>query len=130
MNYQDQTRLEALRRAEALELRLQDARAQRQRASELFLSDLGEVDEVDDDASEALLACNDIVLFVRVGDAANRYEETVGEYASGAVRRFANLDNVHRHKHYVFFLSFTNRIVIDRDHFCLANTSLLTIYLY
>lgn len=42
-------------------------------------------------ASEALLACNDIVLFVRVGDAANRYEETVGEYASGAVRRFANL---------------------------------------
>jgi hypothetical protein len=31
-------------------------------------------------ASEALLACNDIVLFARVG-----------EYASGAVRRFANL---------------------------------------
>jgi hypothetical protein len=42
-------------------------------------------------ASEALLACNDIVLFARVGDAATRYEETVGEYASGAVRRFANL---------------------------------------
>jgi hypothetical protein len=42
-------------------------------------------------ASEALLACNDIVLFARVGDAANRYAETVGEYASGAVRRFANL---------------------------------------
>jgi hypothetical protein len=42
-------------------------------------------------ASEALLACNDIVLFARVGDAANRYDETVGEYASGAVRRFANL---------------------------------------
>ena len=40
-------------------------------------------------ASEALLACNDIVLFARVGDVANRYEETVGEYASGAVRRFA-----------------------------------------
>ena len=42
-------------------------------------------------ASEALLGCSDIVLFARVGDAANRYEETVGEYASGAVRRFANL---------------------------------------
>jgi hypothetical protein len=42
-------------------------------------------------ANEALLGCNDIVLFARVGEAANRYEETVGEYASGAVRRFANL---------------------------------------
>jgi hypothetical protein len=42
-------------------------------------------------ASEALLACNDIALFARVGDAAGRHEETVGEYASGAVRRFANM---------------------------------------
>ena len=42
-------------------------------------------------ANEALLACNDIVLFARVGEAAGRYEETVGEYAAGAVRRFANL---------------------------------------
>lgn len=42
-------------------------------------------------ASEALLACNDIVLLARVGEAVARYEETVGEYASGAVRRFANL---------------------------------------
>src|SRR6266581_8868345 len=42
-------------------------------------------------ADEALLACNDIVLFARVGEAAARYEETVGEYAAGAVRRFANL---------------------------------------
>jgi hypothetical protein len=42
-------------------------------------------------ASEALLACNDIVLFARVGEAAGRYQETVGEYAAGAVRRFANL---------------------------------------
>jgi hypothetical protein len=42
-------------------------------------------------ADEALLACNDIVLFARVGEAAGRYEETVGEYAAGAVRRFANL---------------------------------------
>ena len=42
-------------------------------------------------ANEALLSCSDIVLFARVGDAASRYEETVGEYASGAVRRFANL---------------------------------------
>ena len=42
-------------------------------------------------ASEALLACNDIVLFARVGDAADRHDETVGEYAAGSVRRFANL---------------------------------------
>jgi hypothetical protein len=42
-------------------------------------------------ACEALLACNDIVLFARVGEAAQRYDETVGEYAAGAVRRFASL---------------------------------------
>ena len=42
-------------------------------------------------ASEALLAGGDIVLVARVGEAAGRYEETVGEYAAGAVRRFANL---------------------------------------
>lgn len=38
-----------------------------------------------------LIACNDIVLFARVGEVAGRYEETVCEYAAGAVRRFANL---------------------------------------
>lgn len=42
-------------------------------------------------ASEALLACNDIVLLAQVGEAAGRFDETVGEYAAGAVRRFANL---------------------------------------
>jgi hypothetical protein len=42
-------------------------------------------------ANEALLACNNIVLFARVGKAAGRYEEKVGEYTAGAVRRFANL---------------------------------------
>jgi hypothetical protein len=42
-------------------------------------------------ANEALLACNDIVLFARVRDAAEHHEETTGEYAAGAVRRFANL---------------------------------------
>jgi hypothetical protein len=42
-------------------------------------------------ASETLLACNDIVLFARVGEAARRYEETIGEYAAGAVHRFANI---------------------------------------
>lgn len=42
-------------------------------------------------ANEALLACSDLVLFARVGEAAVRHEETVGEYAAGAVRRFANL---------------------------------------
>lgn len=50
MNQQDQARLEALRRAEALELRIQDERAQRQRASELFLSERGEPEDADDDA--------------------------------------------------------------------------------
>jgi len=42
-------------------------------------------------ANEALLACNDLVLVARVGEAARHHEETVGEYAAGAVRRFANL---------------------------------------
>lgn len=42
-------------------------------------------------ANEALLSCNDIVLFARVGEIAGRYKETVGEYTAGAVRRFANL---------------------------------------
>lgn len=42
-------------------------------------------------ANEALLACNDITLFARVGEAAGNFEETTGEYAAGAVRRFANL---------------------------------------
>jgi hypothetical protein len=42
-------------------------------------------------ASEALLACNDMVLLAEVGEAAGRHEETLGEYAAGAVRRFANL---------------------------------------
>ena len=42
-------------------------------------------------ANEAPLACGDIVLLARVGETAGRYDETVGEYAAGAVRRFANL---------------------------------------
>ena len=42
-------------------------------------------------ATEALLSCNDVTLLARVGEAAGRYEETLGEYAAGAVRRFANL---------------------------------------
>jgi len=41
-------------------------------------------------ANEALLACGDLALMARVGEAAGHYDETVGEYASGAVRRFAN----------------------------------------
>lgn len=41
-------------------------------------------------AQEALLACSDITLLARVGKAAVRYDETIGEYAAGAVRRFAN----------------------------------------
>lgn len=42
-------------------------------------------------ADEALLACGDLALLAGVGAAALRYDETVGEYAAGAVRRFANL---------------------------------------
>ncbi len=42
-------------------------------------------------ADEALLARGDVVLLARIGETAGRYEETVGEYAAGAVRRFAGL---------------------------------------
>jgi hypothetical protein len=42
-------------------------------------------------ANEALLAVGDLSLLARVGESARRHEETVGEYAAGAVRRFANL---------------------------------------
>lgn len=42
-------------------------------------------------AAEALVACGDIVLLARVDAMTARFEESVGDYASGAVRRFANL---------------------------------------
>ena len=42
-------------------------------------------------ANEALLALNDIALFAQVRHAAEHFDETTGEYASGSVRRFANL---------------------------------------
>jgi hypothetical protein len=42
-------------------------------------------------AAEALVACGDIVLLVRVDAMTTRFGESVGEYASGAVRRFSNL---------------------------------------
>ncbi len=42
-------------------------------------------------ANEALLALGDLSLLARVGESARHYDETVGEYAAGAVRRFANL---------------------------------------
>lgn len=42
-------------------------------------------------AAEALIACGDIVLLARVDAMTSRFEESIGEYASGAVRRFANL---------------------------------------
>jgi hypothetical protein len=42
-------------------------------------------------ANEALLACGDLALLARINGAADRFDETVGEYAAGAVRRFANL---------------------------------------
>lgn len=42
-------------------------------------------------AAEALIGCGDIVLLARVDAMTRRFEETTGEYASGSVRRFANL---------------------------------------
>lgn len=55
---------------------------------------LGEIIRGFDDevhAAEALIACGDIVLLARVDAMTHRFGESVGEYASGAVRRFANL---------------------------------------
>lgn len=55
---------------------------------------LGEIIRGFDDearAAEALVACGDIVLLARVDAMTIRFGESVGEYASGAVRRFANL---------------------------------------
>ncbi len=40
-------------------------------------------------AAEALVGCGDIVLLARVDAMTTRFAESVGEYASGAVRRFA-----------------------------------------
>ena len=42
-------------------------------------------------AAEAMIACGDVVLLARVDSMAGRFSESIGEYASGAVRRFANL---------------------------------------
>src|SRR3974377_150867 len=42
-------------------------------------------------ANEALLALEDISLFAQVRHAADRFDESTGEYAAGSVRRFANL---------------------------------------
>ncbi len=42
-------------------------------------------------AAEALVACGDVALLARVDAMTNRFGETVGEYASGAVRRFSSL---------------------------------------
>lgn len=41
-------------------------------------------------AGEALLGCDDLTLVARVGHAAQHFDESVGDYAAGAVRRFAN----------------------------------------
>lgn len=42
-------------------------------------------------AAEALVACGDVALLARVDAMTSRFGETVGEYASGAVRRFSSL---------------------------------------
>lgn len=55
---------------------------------------LGEVIRGFDDeanAAEALVACGDVALLARVDAMTSRFGETVGEYASGAVRRFSSL---------------------------------------
>lgn len=55
---------------------------------------LGEIIRGFDDetcAAEALIACGDVVLLARVDAMTNRFGESAGEYASGAVRRFANI---------------------------------------
>ena len=43
------------------------------------------------EANATLLACDDLVLIARAAKVSERHEENVAEYASGAVRRFANL---------------------------------------
>ena len=55
---------------------------------------LGEIIRGFDDearAAEALVACGDIVLLARVDAMTRKFDENIGEYASGSVRRFANL---------------------------------------
>ena len=53
---------------------------------------LGEViRELEADAHAVLTATGDIILMARVNDMAGRYEEDPAEYATGAIRRFANL---------------------------------------
>jgi hypothetical protein len=55
---------------------------------------LGEVIRGFDDeanAAEALVACGDVALLAHVDAMISRFGETVGEYASGAVRRFSGL---------------------------------------
>lgn len=55
---------------------------------------LGEIIRSFDDearAAEALAACGDIVLLARVDAMIRKFDESIGEYASGSVRRFANL---------------------------------------
>ena len=42
-------------------------------------------------AAEALIACGDIQLLASVDAMTRKFNESTGEYASGAVRRFANL---------------------------------------
>ena len=43
------------------------------------------------EANATLFACDDLILIARVTKVGERFEESVAEYASGAVRRFANL---------------------------------------
>ena len=43
------------------------------------------------EANATLFACDDLILIARATKVGERFEENVAEYASGAVRRFANL---------------------------------------
>ncbi|MGJ4885399.1 MULTISPECIES: hypothetical protein [unclassified Bradyrhizobium] len=57
----------------------------------MLLGDL--IHDLSDDAksSAVLQGCGDLTLLVRISSVADRLGEDVGEYASAAVRRFANL---------------------------------------
>jgi hypothetical protein len=47
--------------------------------------------ELEGDAQAVLAATGDIILMARVNEMAGRFNEDPAEYATGAVRRFANL---------------------------------------
>jgi hypothetical protein len=47
--------------------------------------------ELEEDAHAVLAATGDLILMARINDMAGRFDEDPAEYATGAIRRFANL---------------------------------------